>query len=130
VGPNFYIDLSGWLIVALFATTVVIAVGFRSRIEEHYAIGYGIAALSFLHASLAVDALNVSGIQLYGILVATAAMFISWGQVALGRRLRALPPAGRRLTRTFHIATASTLLVLGAWHLIVNGPHLHFLLRL
>lgn len=130
MGPYFYVDLTGWMVALLFAITVVVAFFFRSRMEDHYAIGYGIAALSFLHASLAVDGMNLNGPALYGIMLATIAMFISWGQVALGRRLRALDPTARGQVRLFHIATASTLLALGIAHLLVNGPHVRALLGL
>ena len=129
MGAYFYIDLTGWLAVALFGITVVIAIFFRRHLTQHFGIGYGIAALSFLHASLAVDAVKLGGPALYGIIAATVGMFVSWGQVGLGSRMRLRAPENRGWLRYLHAFTAVVLVILGAWHLVANSPHLALLLR-
>jgi len=129
MGVLFYTDASGWLVAAMFVLNVCIGLFRRSSIEQHYAIGYGIAALGFLHASIAMDGLNLAGSQLGGIIVATLGMFVSWGQVGLGGRLKSSGGTSTAIRR-FHLLTASILLVLGGWHLLINGEHVRALFGL
>jgi hypothetical protein len=135
--PGFDVDalslseLTGWLVAALTASTIFIALFARSQLQHHYWIGYAIGALSFLHASLSMGGLAIGGsAALTGVLVATAGMFLSWGQALLGSRLRGLEGRVRGAVRRLHLANAMVLVGLGVAHLLLNGPLVRALLRL
>jgi hypothetical protein len=131
VDALFLSELTGWAVAGLTAATIAIGLVFRSLLRQHFWIGYGIAALSFAHASLSMGGLAVGGsVALAGVLVATVGMFLSWGQVALGTQLRPLEGRLRLHVRRLHLANATVLVVLGLTHLALNGPVVRALLRL
>jgi hypothetical protein len=124
-------ELTGWAAAGLTAATIAIGLVFRSLLGQHFWIGYVIAAVSFAHASFSMGGLAVGGsVALAGVLVATVGMFLSWGQVALGRQLRSLEGRHRLRVRRLHLATATVLVALGLTHLVLNGPVVRALLRL
>lgn len=127
----FLTELTGWGVAGLTGVTVVIALFARERLQPHYWVGYAIGALSFVHASFSMGGLAVGGsAALAGVLVATVGMFVSWGQAALGGRLRELEgPRRLRLSR-LHLAIAAVLVCLGVAHLVLNGPVVRALLHL
>jgi hypothetical protein len=124
-------ELTGWLVAALTATTVFIALFARRRLRQHFWIGYAIGGLSFLHASFSMGGLAVAGsAALTGVLIATVGMFLSWGQALLGSRLRELRGKVRAVVRRVHLATATLLVGLGVIHLVLNGPMVRAVLHL
>jgi hypothetical protein len=123
--------VTGWLVAALTATTVVIGLFVRRLLRQHYWIGYAIGGLSFLHASFSMGGLAVGGsTALTGVLVATVGMFVAWGQALLGSRLRLLEGRIRTVVRRLHLATATLLVTLGVVHLFLNGLLVRSLLHL
>jgi hypothetical protein len=131
VDALFLSELTGWAVAGLTAATITIGLVFRSLLRQHFWIGYGIGGLSFAHASLSMGGLAVGGsVALAGVLVATVGMFLSWGQVAVGRQLRSLEGRHRLRVRRLHLATATVLVGLGLTHLVLNGPVVRALLRL
>lgn len=127
----FVSEVTGWLVAALTATTMFIGLFARRQLRQHYWIGYAIGGLSFVHASFSMGGLTVAGsAALTGVLVATVAMFLAWGQALLGTRLRELRGRLRVTVRRFHLATATLLVGLGVVHIVLNGPALRALLHL
>ena len=131
VDSLFLSELTGWLVAALTATTILIALFARRRLQQHFWIGYAIGGLSFLHASFSMGGLAVAGsAALTGALIATVGMFLSWGQALLGSRLRQLRGRVRVYVLRVHLATATLLVGLGVVHLLLNGPMVRALLQL
>jgi hypothetical protein len=131
VDSHFVSELTGWLVAALTATTIFIALFARRRLQQHFWIGYAIGGLSFLHASFSMGGLAVAGsAALTGVLIATVGMFLSWGQALLGSRLRELRGRVRAAVRRVHLANATLLVGLGLAHVLLNGPVVRGLLHL
>jgi hypothetical protein len=131
VDSLFVSELTGWLVAALTATTVFIALFARRRLRQHFWIGYAIGGLSLVHASFSMGGLTAAGTAaLTGVLVATVGMFVSWGQTLLGSRLRLLRGRVRVAVRRFHLASATLLVALGVVHLLLNGPVVRSFLHL
>lgn len=116
--------LTGWLVAGLAVNTVVIALFRKHRLQDHYVSGYAIASLSLLHASLSINGVGPGLAEEIGIIVATAGMVVSWGQVMLGRRVRATAPEQRGGIRLLHGSVALLLAFLLVAHLGLNGRFL------
>jgi hypothetical protein len=124
---------TGWVILGLGVVQVALPFSFRGRpaFENHYGIGFLIAGLSIVHASIAMSAFAVSTTAAaVGIGVAGAGMFLALGQVGLGNRLRKLDPEGRRPLRRYHLAVAAVLALAAVAHLLLDGPVTRGLLQL
>lgn len=125
-------ELSGWAVTILFVVTVVLPfwhrrrapddATFLGRMTTHFTIGFAIAALSLLHAVLAV-ASTISGENPYlvGLAIATVGLFIAFGQVALGLQLRRHRDRYRAWLRAVHLATMLALAAIGVTHLLLDG---------
>lgn len=134
-------ELTGWVVTLLFCVTVVLPFWYRwrgpdeeaflARMRTHFSIGFGIAALSLLHAVLAVSSLAGGSPYLIGLAIATLGLFVAFGQVGLGLQLR----RGRRGPYRVwlvggHVGAMVTLAVLGATHLVLDGPFTRCFLQL
>jgi cytochrome b561 len=133
---------TGWVTALLVLSTVALpslarrrrdpghdAPGAARWLQRHYWIGYTIAGLSVVHAAVALGS-PVPARAGYetGVWIATGAMLIAFGQVALGRQLR--QRAGRSRTRLhlIHVTTATVLVLAGGVHIWLDGAMLHALL--
>ena len=138
-------EASGWLIVVLAGITVTLpylvrgrrlapegwGVGYLQRLTPHYWIGYTIAGLSVLHATLAMSGPILGGnAYLTGIWIGTAGMLLGFGQVSLGVRLRSLRGEGRLRLRRWHFAAMAALAIVGGLHVWLNGALVHAVTRL
>lgn len=133
-------ELSGWSVTLLFCITVVLpfwyrwrspdADAFLMRMRTHFSIGFGIAALSLLHAVLAVSSVAGGSPYLIGIAVATLGLFVAFGQVALGLQLRRRRGRYRGWLVAAHLSTMLALAGLGATHLVLDGPFTRCFLHL
>lgn len=125
-------ELSGWAVTLLFCVTVVLPFWYRwrtpdderflLRMRTHFSIGFGIAALSLLHAAVGVSSVAGGGAPLTGVAVAALGLFVAFGQVALGLQLRRRRGRYRGWLVTAHVGTMLALAALGATHLLLDGP--------
>src|SRR5579862_8921512 len=98
---------SGWALVVMTAVTVSIPFGlhrqlraspwrfklkqgraFLQRMRPHYWLGYIIAVVTLVHVFVAMGAGLSLGLNVLGLLLASAALFLLFAQVLLGRSLR------------------------------------------
>lgn len=133
-------EFTGWGVAVLFCVTVVwpfvqyrqatTDAEFLLRMRTHFSIGFAIAALSLVHAALAVSA-PMPGATPYlgGIAIATVGLFLAFGQVALGLQLRRHRERYRSLLRVVHLTTMAVLAVTGILHLLLDGPMVRCLLH-
>src|SRR5215469_996287 len=118
----FVASASGWLLVALTATTVTLpfvlrpgavarALGlaasksapFLRRMRPHYWLGYAIAGITLFHAVLAMSTATSGHVNVLGLYLATLALCLVFVQIALGRALRQPAVEGRRALRRAHL---------------------------
>jgi hypothetical protein len=132
---------SGWLLVALTATTVALpfvfrlgaigralglaaakSVPFLRRMRPHYWLGYAIAGITLFHAVLSMGTATSGHVNVLGLYLATLALGLVFVQIALGRALRQPAVAGRRALRRAHLWSMLALIALGASHVALNSP--------
>lgn len=126
-------EWTGWTVLALGLLQVALPFTVRGRplFENHYGIGFLIAGLSLVHASIAMSAAAIStAAAAVGIGIAGGGMFLALGQVGIGNRLRKLDPESRRPLRRYHLAVASLLALAAVVHLTLDGPVTRGLLHL
>lgn len=133
-------ELSGWAVTILFCVTVVLPFWYRwrspdsevflARMATHFSIGFGIAALSLLHAVLAVASLAGGSPYLIGLAFATLGLFAAFGQVAVGLQLRRARGRYRNWLVASHVANMLALAALGSVHLVLDGPFTRCFLQL
>ena len=83
------------------------------------------------HPSVAVSGIAVSGTSaVLGIAIASGGMFLAFGQVAIGNRLRQAQDDRRSRLRRLHLALMLILSVAALTHLVLNGPVMRTVLRL
>jgi hypothetical protein len=122
-------ESSGWAIALLTGVTIALPYVLRrrpeylARLRPHYWIGFTLAGLSLLHAGLAMSSTPTpgGGDWAAGIWVATGAMLLVFGQVALGAGLRTLHGEARRQRRRLHFAVMALLVAGGLAHVVLNG---------
>ena len=122
---------SGWIAALLLGANVSAAYFIRStqggpaayfsRFRVHYALGLLIPAVTIFHAWLPMSAGRMRGFGSTGLLLATAALFIMFWQVALGISLRDAQGAVRSHLRRLHFATMALIVSLVAMHILLNG---------
>jgi hypothetical protein len=135
--------LTGWVLTALFLTTITIpylsrvsgnprlSEAFALRMRTHFSLGFGIAAISLLHAAIAITTPMPGGQRyLSGIGIATVGLFLGFGQVAIGARLRGRPALARRRLRYLHLGIMLLLAGAGLAHVLLNGSLIRALLGL
>jgi hypothetical protein len=122
-------ESSGWVIALLTGVTVALPYvlrrrpAYQARLRPHYWIGFTLAGLSLLHAGLAMSSTPTpgGGDWAAGIWVATGAMLLVFGQVALGAGLRTLQGEERRRRKRLHFAVMTLLVAGGLVHVVLNG---------
>ena len=126
-------EWTGWVILALGVVQVALPFTVRGRplFENHYGMGFLIAGLSLVHASIAMSAAAIStAAAALGIGIGGGGMFLALGQVGIGNRLRKLDPAARRPLRRYHLGVAALLALAAAVHVLLDGPVTRGLLHL
>lgn len=128
-------SISGWLSAILVGATTALPYVFRRkalnqqirslgpfllRMKPHYWIGYVIVGLSTLHASLAMNKQTMSGTNMFGLLLATGALFLMFWQLIIGLSLRQ-PTEGRRTQRRWHFTVMLGIVSLGIGHIALNS---------
>lgn len=135
-------DLSGWVVAALVACTMVLPTLARGRLAvvgvrwarprsvwlgTHYRVGFAIGAVCLLHAVLAMSAGRLPATPLgeAGIWIASGGLFLVLAQVAIGGKLR--EGGGRsRLLRPVHVLIFAALVAAGIVHILLNGSAVPF----
>jgi hypothetical protein len=144
----FFTRASGWILVALAATTIALpfllrrnalslALGlvhargtpYLRRMRPHYLAGYLITGTTLAHAVVPMQAGLAVGANAAGLYLATGALFLLFGQVALGRSLRRPDVDGRRGIRRWHFWGMVGIVTLGVGHIVLNSPGLRLPLR-
>src|SRR5271165_3473180 len=104
---SFIASATGWLLVVMTAATVSVPFllrrqlrgaqlrvkfqkgrTFLKRMWPHYWLGYTIAAFTLIHAVLALGSGAGAGVNVLGLMLASAALFLVFFQVLLGLNLR------------------------------------------
>ena len=145
---SFIASASGWSLVIMTAVTISIPFflhrqlraspwrfklqqgrAFLRRMRPHYWLGYLIAAVTLIHVVISLGAGLSFGLNLLGLLLAGAAMFLLFAQVLLGRSLRKPGVPSRRALRRLHLILMIIIVVLGASHILLDSATLHNLIR-
>jgi hypothetical protein len=145
---SFVASASGWALVIMTAVTISIPFllhrqlraspwrfkvqqgrAFLLRMRPHYWLGYLIAAITLVHVIVSLGAGLSLGLNVLGLLLASTALFLLFGQVLLGRSLRRPGVPSRRALRRLHLILMIAIVVLGASHILLNSPTLHRLIR-
>jgi hypothetical protein len=146
--PSLIASASGWALVVMTAVTISIPLAlhrqlrasswrfklekgraFLRRMRPHYWLGYLIAAVTLVHVVVSLGAGLSLGRSVFGLLLASAALFLLFAQVLLGRSLRKPGVPARRALRRLHLILMIVIVVLGASHILLDSPTLHALLR-
>lgn len=145
---SFIASASGWALVVMTAVTIAIPFllyrqlraspwrlklgkgrAFLQRMRPHYWLGYIIAAVTLVHVIVSMGAGLSFGLNVLGLLLASAAFFLLFAQVLLGRSLRKPGVPSRRALRRLHLILMIAIVVLGASHILLDSPTLRGLLR-
>ena len=145
---SFIASATGWLLVVMTAATVSVPFllrrqfrGAQLRVKlqkgrtflkhmwPHYWLGYAIAAFTLVHAILALGSGAGAGVNILGLLLASAALFLVFFQVLLGLNLRNPRLPSRRALRRLHFILMVSIVVLGLSHILLDSPTLHSLFR-
>jgi hypothetical protein len=143
-----FTSVSGWALVFLAAATITLpyllrrrsfgrtlrllgaqAGPFLRRMQLHYWLGYFITGVTLAHAFVSMGAGLARNTSVLGLYLATGALFLLIGQVALGRQLRAPSMPCRREMRRLHFWTMFAIVTLAAGHIALNSPAIHWLWR-
>ena len=132
----FLTSLSGWIQIPLFGAIVplpyllrgkafrtagVRAGPFLERMRLHYWIGFAIAALAFVHATVPMTSGPVRGANITGLYLATGALFLVLIQVFLGISLRNPRLPDRRTVRRWHFWIMAAMASAGLVHIWLNS---------
>ena len=145
---SFIASATGWLLVVMTAATLSVPFllrrqfrgaqlrvklqkgrTFLKRMWPHYWLGYSIAAFTLIHAILALGSGAGAGVNILGLLLASAALFLVFFQVLLGLNLRNPRLPSRRALRRLHFILMVSIVVLGLSHILLDSPTLHSLFR-
>ncbi|MGO8946733.1 MAG: hypothetical protein ACLQUY_03520 [Ktedonobacterales bacterium] len=140
---------SGWSLVVMTAVTISIPFllrrqmqgvplrvkfqqgrTFLKRMWPHYWLGYAIAAVTLVHTVVALGSGAAKSVDLLGLFLASAALFLVFFQVLLGLNLRKPGIPSRRALRRMHLGLMIAIVVLGLGHILLDSPTLHSLIRL
>lgn len=140
----FFTSLSGWVQVVLMVATISLPYLLRGDflkqeegrpppyllvLRPHYWIGYGIAALAFAHAGVAMLNGLTGMVNLLGVYLATAALALIAVQVLLGLRLRKPRQRRRPMMRRWHFWSMISIAALGFAHVMLNSAMMRALFR-
>ncbi len=130
--------ISGWALVLAVATTIALPYLLRrrtpataqrrpvlERLRPHYWLGYTIAGIALIHASVPMAAgwgMRANGTGLY---LATGALFLVILQVFWGLLLREPSVRDRRAVRRRHFWGMVGLVALALGHIALNSALLH-----
>ena len=145
---SFIASASGWSLVVMTAVTLSIPFllrrqlrgvqlrvkfqkgrAFLKRMWPHYWLGYAIAAVTLVHAVLALGSGGGRNADLLGLFLASTALFLVFAQVLLGLNLRRPGIPSRRALRRMHLGLMISIVVLGLGHILLDSPTLHSLFR-
>lgn len=121
---------SGWAATVLLCAGVaipyyvrsnrVVARSMRTRMRPHYWIGFLIPAVAFVHAWIPMSSGHIRSTDPLGLVLATTALLVMLGQVALGVSLRLSMGTDHVTTKRVHFWTLTTIAGLVAAHIILN----------
>ncbi len=130
---------TGWLMMILLVITIMYpfllrkgVLGpvqpFLKRMQLHYWLGYGIAAILLIHALLPMSAGLAKGTDAVGLDLATVAFLLTFTQVFLGRQLSWPKLPIRRVVRRWHFWVMIGIVVFVLAHIALNSGTLQMLL--
>jgi hypothetical protein len=125
-------SLGGWIAVALIVLAATLPLAHRARVGKratpdsrtisiHFALGSAAAAFAFVHTLLALSSLGSSqavGGGAAALLPGGAAVFVLMAHAGIGLQLRDPKLRDRAKKRRVHVATAITIAVTVAAHVI------------
>ncbi len=145
---SFIASASGWSLVVMTAVTISIPFllhrqlraspwkfklqkgrAFLRRMRPHYWLGYLIAGVTLVHVVVSMGAGLSLGLNVLGLFLAVAALFLLFAQVLLGLNLRKPGVPSRRALRRLHLILMIAIVVLGLSHILLDSPTLHGLIR-
>jgi hypothetical protein len=123
---------TGWASAMLFGSGLALpylirrtprpSIPFLRRMWPHYWLGYLTLLFSFWHAWLAMSRGNMSGVDIPGVWIATAALLVIIWQVAIGLMLKNPGQSQRRSLRRAHFWTMMLVAGLIVAHVVRNRP--------
>jgi len=135
--------VTGWLLVVLIATVVVLPYLLRGRaavathrsglpvllrLRPHYWLGFAVAPLAFVHLWPAMSEGWVRRVEPTGLYLASVAFLLACTQIGLGLRLR--QPRGSRLwLRRGHFGSMLLIVALAIGHVALNSATLRMVFR-
>ena len=138
------IAASGWLLVALLASTIALPYRLRRRrpslmhrppalaeppparpagrrrLRLHYWLGYAIAALAMVHGMASMTRSIAGRAHPAGLKLASLALLVAFGQVGIGLWLRG-KSGGRAAVRRIHFWVMAALVALVALHVALDS---------
>jgi magnesium-transporting ATPase (P-type) len=148
VPPSLIASASGWSLVVMTAITVAVPFllhrqlrtaqlrlklqkgrVFLKRMRPHYWLGYAIAIVTLVHVVVSMGSGLASGVDILGLLLASAAMFLVFAQILLGLNLRHPGVPARHNLRKLHFGMMIAIVALGICHILLDSRTLHTLIR-
>jgi hypothetical protein len=102
---------------------------FLKRMRFHYWLGYSIAGIVLVHVLVPMSAGLAGQTNAPGLDLATVALFLIFGQVMLGRRLRWPKLSMRRVVRRWHFWVMIGIVVFVLGHIALNSATIQSLIR-
>lgn len=139
-----FTSASGWVIVVLVAASISLPYLLRGdflqleegrpppyliKLKPHYLIGYGILAISFVHAWVAMSNGLTRIFNLAGLYLASGGLALLSIQFIMGLQLRDPRQRNRVKLRRWHFWTMLAVLFLGLAHIMLNSAMLRAILR-
>jgi len=148
IPPIVFITDSGWLLIALLVTTILLpplvrptalsrglglifpdAKPYLLRLRPHYWLGYLIAALALAHGLAAITSGLSRGVDQLGLDFAVGALILLVAQLLIGRTLSEPWLTRRPELRRWHFRATLVLIILILGHLIFDSPTIRTILR-
>lgn len=101
---------------------------FLKRMRLHYWMGYTLGGVLLVHIWVSMSGDLAAAVNALGLYLATIAMFLVIGQIAMGQQLSSPKLSGRRVMRRGHFWTMLALVSFVLAHVALNSGTLQLLL--
>jgi hypothetical protein len=120
---------SGWMAAIAFVAAALLAITLREfrfaaipgfgTMRTHYALGFGVPAIAFIHAWIPMATGRAGSFERIGLWIATLALLLLFVQMMLGMSLRSSSSGGGGLRR-IHIGMMVVLAALILTHITLD----------
>jgi hypothetical protein len=120
---------SGWIAAIAFVAAALLAIALRElrftaipglgTMRTHYALGFAVPAIAFIHAWIPMATGRAGGFERVGLWIATLALLLLFVQMTLGMSLRSSSSGARGLRRV-HIGMMIGVAALIATHITLD----------